>query len=343
MKTLILTLATSLVMTTGLCAAQDAPQDPSQKEEQTAGASIWNPKEQSKAFVLLAWGAPVDGEPLRRQCADGERRKLEAAFERVRETSRNRVVVRSLLDENAAHVKVREECHRISREAGPNDALLVYLFTPSATLIGDDGLYRNGLAPLAKSTLNPEPMKYGIMRKTLRDALAIKPHRLEALLVDVAPTFVLTTPYRAFDVDSDANRDVVKDDKLTYLTRFLLEGSGTLDVSSARPHRDNNPYEEPIAWVPFEWSAVNASDEIARRSVDDRLSGSIFCNALLTVAETRDFSESDLTVTEFVSKLERAMQERQQQAWKVFFAPREQTLTKFGRKGSEILVKPAEQ
>ena len=340
MKTLILTLATSLVMATGLCAAQDAPQAPSQKEEQTAGASIWNPKEQSKAFVLLAWGAPVDGEPLRRQCADGERQKLEAAFERVRETSGNRVVVKSLLDENAAHVKVYEECLRISREAGPNDALFVYIFTPSATLIGDDGIYRNGLTPLAKSTLKPEPMKYGIMRETLRKALALKPHRLEALLVDVAPTFVLTAPYRAFDVDSD--KSVAKDDKLTYLTRFLLEGRGTLDVSSARPQRDNNPYEEPIAWVPFEWSTVDASADVVRRSVDDRLSGSIFCNALLTLAETNDFSEADLTATAFASKLERAMQERQQQAWKVFFAPRKQTLTKFGRRGSEILVKPAE-
>lgn len=343
MKTLILTLATSLVMATGLCAAQDAPQNAAQKEEQAAGASSWVPKEQSKAFVLLAWGAPLDGEPLRRQCADGERQKLEAAFERIRETSRNRVVVKSLLDDDASHSNVYAECVNLAEEAGPNDALFVYIFTPTAPLVGSDGIYRDVLTPLAKSTLKPEPKKNLLLRRTLRETLASTPHRLEALLVDVAPTFVLTTPYRAFDVDADAGRDAVKDDKFTYLTRFLLEGSGTLDVSSARPHRNDNPYEEPIAWVPFEWSSVNASEKVDRLSVDDRLSGTIFCNALLTLAEMSEFTEADLTATAFATKLERAMQERQEQAWKIFFAPRKQTLTKFGRKGSEVLVEPSEQ
>ena len=337
-KTFLWSLVATLLLTTGLCVAQDALPN----EKQSVASSEWTPKEQSKAFVLLAWGAPSAGEPLRRQCADGERKKLEAAFARIKATASNRVVVKSLSADDSSYSNVYAECYRLAQEAKPNDAVFVYILTPTATLKGGDGLYRNGLAPHAPSTLNPDMKEVGIMRKTIRDALASSPHRLEALLVDVAPTFVLSTPYRVINGAEGAGDGTAKDDQLTYLARFLLEGKGALDVSSARPYRGQER-EEPFAWVPYEWSSVNASAEVEQRSVEDRLSGTIFCNALLRVAETKDFVATDLSARAFAAKLADALQERNEALQKVFFAPRKQTLTQFGRKGAEILVKESEE
>ena len=293
---LIASIATSVAFARG---ADPTPQTSSATQTEK---SDWEPKDPAKASVLFVLETPAEGEPHRAQCAEIARRKIESFATALKKSAPGQIKVSALFGDQTTAKDICAACKAYSDELGPNDALFVYVFAPSVSLANNGRVY-NGIAPRAPSSLNPEPEKHGVLRRTIRKHMSTRAHRLEVLLVDVCPSFALST--RRALLDEGPAEEVSTD--FSYFARFLLEGEGFLDLSSSRPNRAE-ALDEPVAWIPLE-------------------------------AQDARFTDADLTPDGFAVALESSMKEREKRFREVFFGERFQTLTRFDRRAAEIVLK----
>ncbi|MBQ9874259.1 MAG: hypothetical protein IJM30_07330 [Thermoguttaceae bacterium] len=325
---LIASIATSVAFARG---ADPTPQTSSATQTEK---SDWEPKDPAKASVLFVLETPAEGEPHRAQCAEIARRKIESFATALKKSAPGQIKVSALFGDQTTAKDICAACKAYSDELGPNDALFVYVFAPSVSLANNGRVY-NGIAPRAPSSLNPEPEKHGVLRRTIRKHMSTRAHRLEVLLVDVCPSFALST--RRALLDEGPAEEVSTD--FSYFARFLLEGEGFLDLSSSRPNRAE-ALDEPVAWIPLEAQAKEtATPELFAKLASDRLSGTLFLNAFLDAASDARFTDADLTPDGFAVALESSMKEREKRFREVFFGERFQTLTRFDRRAAEIVLK----
>ena len=324
-------------LTAANCAEQTS-QTTSDEQSNAKSNNEQSTTKESKAYVLLVFAFTDEMEDYRRQCASIERLKFERAFKTIKSASKGRVVVDSLVGKEASLYNITAKCNDLSQKAGEDDAIFIYIFTQSYSyrLNGEDFI-RNALLPLSPSVLTDDPKNYGITRETIRAAISTRPHRLEVLVVDEAPTFVLISPYRVLP-STDKTDEVARD--YSYLSRFLLESKGVVDVSSSSPYRGKE-HDEPLAWCPLELTTVKPDPKIQKSCSDDRFSGTVFCNAFLELADLDEFSDDDLVSSAFVNRLADALQTRVERFHAAFFEHKPQNLTRFGRKGAQILVEEA--
>ncbi|MBQ9874554.1 MAG: hypothetical protein IJM30_08820 [Thermoguttaceae bacterium] len=300
-----------------------------------------NSDSESRVYLLAVFGEPDSGDDLRKQCALVNKKKIEVLVDALKKKLDDRLEVVVLSGAEASPASVRNALVKIGAKSGADDAILVYFFVLQADVPTEGGAIINAIAPLAPSSLELDYYQYGIARQEIRRFMAAKPRRLEILLVDVCPTFVVACPYATLEARFEELRSEKSD--FAYLARFLAEGEGALDLSSAKGNGETEA-NRPIAWIPLEAQNEESRKKFASEKpfARDKFSGTVFLNALLDVAESGEFTERDLIPSAFRTRLAEALSDRVDAFGEAFLAKRSQSLARFGERGFEIRVEAPE-
>ena len=312
------------------------------------------PAEKPGVYMLFVWGT---NNPAVRDGVEISKRKIEAAFVEddspYAATAKNEAMYntagglvelnpyikrRITLEGSDAHPqKILDACKELANAAGPNDAVMVYILCPSATIRGADRIKRHVLAPIAEkaesSYLVEHVYKYGIARGSIMKAIKSKPHRLNMLITDSCSGSLRVSlkECEAYAVTACAFNP--------YLPPFLLKAKGNLNIHASRPETSSSHGELSWGFVPFGWKEV-PSDPEARHAYE-RYAGTVFTNAFLQLAQGLCNPDTDYTVDAFFRKLRL---ELDNQCWEMkyylkwtrqfanlehFFGQSTQTLTRY--------------
>ncbi len=266
-------------------------------------------------YLLFVWGNFDDAT---RPGVEFSQRKIEAAFgkddssfgtamndveDRLDGLDRHVKRMISLSGDRAHPENILRTCIELSNAAGPDDAVMVYVLCNGGSIEGRDGKLRHGLYPLAKSGKNLQMDRQGIARGTIMRAIKWKPHRLNALITDVSPATVndeiKDEPYArssgpiskfAASFGMGYAEEESDGERASYFVDFLLKAEGDLNVNSCRPETGRSSAEIPRG--------------LFGRDIDFRYAGTVFTNAFLELAKTRDFDpDDDCTVDVFFQRL----------------------------------------
>ena len=295
-------------------------------------------------YLLFAWGT-LDPDTLRG--VEISEKKIEAAFVKENDSSYDRFTTAggladvnsyvkrkiTLKGRDATNANIVKACESLAAEAGPNDAVMVYILCHGATIKGKDGKLRHGLAPIATSAKELQMNRYGIARGTIMRAIKSRPHRLNVLITDACSARVKFEELEPLDGGPDLGGTN------SYLCNFLLNARGNLNVNSSRPDTPTAPGELARGCAPTKWANV-PSDPDAREAYE-QYAGTVFTNAFLQVAIGENFTFEECNVDTFFEKLRAKLNEQYQgtklylketnqaSAYTTFNQQKTQTLTRF--------------
>jgi hypothetical protein len=247
---------------------------------------------------------------------------------------------------NATAKNINDISWRLSQEAGPNDAVLVYILCHGTTTFEDSDTNQQNrihlLSPNCDHVKNMKPRELGIRRSTIWKNITSKPHRVNMLITDsctpiyqkgkpgvVSPTFPGTT---------------------SVLYKVLMEGRGSLNINSADPNGNNEIGETAMAWLPIiQGKTGDAFLEEATERYEH--SGTVFTNAFIHIAEMRIPINDRYTIDQFYGDLKnrlvvqfalliKDLDKKNDTTIKTFEKQGTQTLTKFHDNGVAIKNEP---
>jgi len=228
---------------------------------------------------------------------------------------------------NAAPQNIINACERLARNAGPNDAVFVYILCHGASVYEDDDTERtariHALSPMAETAENMDLRTIGIRRSTILHAMKSgSPHRFTMLVTDSCSVLRSEEELRQAKPYMSGAMESWRPPVLrSVLAHLLLTAEGTIDINSSHPEKGSmNQGELALAWVPS-FRNVRNDRQFLRYATEDgsRMrpgvdnwgavmhSGTVFTNAFLAVAaEQREFEASArASVAEFLGDLTR--------------------------------------
>jgi len=214
----------------------------------------------------------------------------------------------TLVGDDANPRNILAKCEEISRRAGPNDAVFVYILCHGATVVEDNdpsGTRVHALSPIAMDASNLDLRNIGIRRSSIMRVLKSNPHRLDVLITDACAVPAITQPPRPPTIalsPAVLDFEVPVVPKLVQLLRF---GRGTININSASPTGGRMQEGElAVAWVPAGWQPGQAGKALVGY---DQFGGTVFTNAFVGVGRGMVPANQLYTPDEFYNDLKVAL------------------------------------
>ena len=292
-----------------------------------------------KIHVLFVWGTNATDT---RTNVEVSKRNVEDAMRNIgiREGGKYIASFTSLSGDDAHPKKILEHCQRMAQEAGPDDALFVYILSHGCCVYPKNAPETkenliHGLSPLASDAEHMNLRVVGIRRSSIIKAMKSGSHRLNVLITDSSSCFFESSSNGAEPLSFNYNdrsidyvlelcsqyEDDSSSDSVNSLMSILLNCGGTINWNSTSPFGGYSQIGE--------WSIGNNE-------------GTLFTQAFIKVAGKRMKSSSQPSVDAFFNQLGSSLVDTFKEAKRnafstvgsiVFMNQSRQTLTEFDDNG----------
>jgi hypothetical protein len=241
----------------------------------------------------------------------------------------------TLEGDNATAKNINDISCKLSQEAGPNDAVFVYILCHSATTYEDNDTTQQNLihllSPNCDDVNNMQPRELGIKRSAIWKNITSKPHRLNVLITDSCTPIYQERPSRIVIVDR------VGSESESALYKVLMEGSGSLNINSTDPNGNFGTGEIAMGWAPI--MADKTGDLLGEVAIECYDSGTTFTNAFINLAHKRIDVNDSYTVDKFYGELKEQLDKQFKSLLDYFDKKSDQKIKTFERQGTQTLTK----